>query len=124
MESLPRNYHINPEHVESVISVGVDEFSGIETFSPCKMDMENESQFNVPYIGNILSSKWVGKNGREEIIRESQEQNERLLSENLKREIRTLSRVCATALNKLGAQSSSDPEVMKAVGIFMQTAPT
>ena len=70
----------------------------------------------MPYIGNI-SSKWVGENGREEIIRESQEQNERLLSESLKREIRTLSRVCTTALNKLGAQSSSDPDVMKAVSL-------
>ena len=85
-------------------------------FSPRKMDAEKESQFNVPYIGNI-SSKWVGEKGREEIVRESQEKNERLVSENLKREIRTLSRVCATALSKLGAQSSSDPDVMKAVSM-------
>lgn len=99
-----------------MISVSVDDISGVETFSPHKMDVEKESQFNVPYVGNI-SSNWVGENGRQEIIRESQEQNERLLSENLRREIRTLSRVCATALNKLGAQSSSDPDVMKAVSL-------
>ena len=80
MESLPRNYRINPEQAESVISADVDEFSGVETFSPHKMDTEKESQFNVPYIGN-LSSKWVGKQGRQEIIQESHEQNERLRSE-------------------------------------------
>ena len=75
MEGLPRNYCINPEQAESVISVDVDEFLGVETFSPHEMETEKESQFNVPYIGNI-SSKWVGKQGREEIIQESQEQNE------------------------------------------------
>lgn len=94
-----------------------DTMSGVEVESPYKATQrEKEEDVEIPVIGQV-STRWVGGRGKQELIKQAEQEKNKTEVQGLKLELRTLADECKQALVVLGAETSSDPQVQKAYSL-------